>query len=145
MIRHFLRGVEVRTVGLAIVMFSALAVCARAETVLRVIPPQGATFAPGQRFDIRVEADDLRGQPRQFTFEVNGRDQKREIFGSEEFKTFRAPATGRGALSSNITNGGVIRREWSLDRPGKYELKATLTDASGAKFTAISTIEVENL
>jgi len=132
--------------GLAILLLSALAVCARAETALRIIPPQGATFAPGQRFDIRIEADDLRGQPQQFTIEVNGRDQKREIFGAEEFKTFRPLQTGRSAASlSNMLNGGVIRRGWSLDRPGKYELKATLTDASGAKFTATSTIEVENL
>lgn len=134
-----------RHIGLALVIFSALVVCARAETVLRVIPPQGATFAPGQHFDIRIEADDLRGQPRQFTVEVNGHDQKREIFGTEEFKTFRLSQVGRGVTSSNVLNGGVIRRDWSLDRPGKYEIKATLTDANGAKLTATSTIEVANL
>jgi alkaline phosphatase len=133
-----------RPIGLALVIFSALAVCAQAETVLRVVPPSGATFAPGQHFDIRVEADDLRGEPRQFTIEVNGQNQKREIFGTDEFKTFRVTPVGRGA-PSNLTNGGVTRRNWSLDRPGKYELKATLTDASGARFTATSMIEVQTL
>jgi hypothetical protein len=54
----------------------------------------GATFAPGQRFDIRIEGDDLRGQPSQFTLEINGREQKREIFGNEEFKTYAAPPSG---------------------------------------------------
>jgi alkaline phosphatase len=126
-------------------VFTALTVCAGAETILRVIPPRGATFAPGQRFDIRIEADDLRGQPQQFTIEVNGRDSKREIFGTEEFKTFRAPVTGRGATSTNLLNGGVIRRDWSLDRAGKYEIKATLTDAAGIRHTASSTIVVESL
>jgi len=134
-----------RHIGLALVMFSALAVCARAETTLRVIPPQGATFAPGQHFDVRIEADDLRGQPRQFTVEVNGHDSKRELFGVEEFNIFRAPVTGRGATTSNIMNGGVIRRDWSLDKAGKYEIKATLTDADGKKYTASSMIVVETL
>jgi alkaline phosphatase len=116
-----------------------------AEPRLRVIPPSGATFAPGQRFDIRVEGDDLRGQPGQLTFEVNGRDHKREIFGNEEFKTYPAPPVGRGATTSTELNGGVTHRNWSIEKPGKYELKATLTTADGKKLTAISTIEVENL
>src|SRR5262245_1508367 len=124
-----------RTISLALLALIALAVCAHAETVLRVIPPPGSTFAPGQHFDIRVDADDLRGTPRQFTIEVNGHDQRRESFGTEEFKTFRPAPAGRGA-SSNQTNGGVIRRDWSFERPGKYELKATLTDSNGAKLTA---------
>jgi alkaline phosphatase len=116
-----------------------------AEPKLRIIPPAGATFAPGQRFDIRIEGDDLRGQPSQFTLEVNGREQKREIFGNEEFKTYAAPPVGRGATPSNVVNGGVTHRNWSLEKPGKYELKATLTTIDGKSLTAISTIEVENL
>jgi len=116
-----------------------------AEPTLRVIPPTGATFAPGQRFDIRIEGDDLRGQPTQFAIEINGRDQKREIFGNEEFKTYPAPPVGRGAASSTTLNGGLTHRNWTIEKPGKYELKATLTTADGKKLTAISTIEVENL
>jgi len=116
-----------------------------AETKLRVIPPSGATFAPGQRFDIRIEGDDLRGQPGPFTLEVNGRDQKREVFGTEVFKTYPAPPVGRGSASASEINGGVTHRNWSLEKPGKYELKATLTTADGKKLTAISTIQVENL
>jgi len=130
--------------GLAIVLTGAT--CVWAETVVRIIPPQGSTFAPGQRFDVRVEGDDLKGQPGQFTVEVNGRDQKREIFGTDEFKTYPAPVSGRGAnTNSNVINGGVIRRNWSLERPGKYEIKATLTTADGKKYSATTTIEVENL
>jgi alkaline phosphatase len=116
-----------------------------AEPTLRVIPPTGATFAPGQRFDVRIEGDDLRGMPGSFTFEVNGRDQKREIFPSEEFKTYPAPPVGRGATPASTVNGGVTRRNWALDRPGKYELNATLTTIDGKKLTATSTIEVETI
>jgi alkaline phosphatase len=76
--------------------------------------------------------------------EVNGKDQKREIFGTDEFKTFPAPQVGRGNPTSNL-NGGVIRRSWSIERPGKYEIKATLVGADGKRLTATSTIEVENL
>ncbi|HVQ65801.1 MAG TPA: alkaline phosphatase [Terriglobia bacterium] len=130
-------------VGLVIGL--ALTGSAWAEATLRVIPPSGATFAPGQRFDVRLEGDDLRAQPGQFTIEVNGRDQKREIFGTEEFRIFPAPQTGRGSNNSGTLNGGVIRRNWSLEKPGKYEIKATLTTADGKKLTATSTFEVETL
>ena len=129
----------------ALIFLIALASCSWAEPILRVIPPPGATFAPGQRFDVRIEGDDLLGQPLQFTVEVNGRDQRREIFGTEEFKIFPASQGGRGATRSTVLNGGLIRRNWSLERPGKYEIKATLTIADGRRLTATSTIEVENL
>src|SRR5215207_6473386 len=115
-----------------------------AQSVLRILPPPGATFAPGQRFDIRIEADNLpRGKPGTFTFEINGKDQKKEVFGSEEFRIYPAPPQ-RGQTSNPI-NGGVIRREWNIEKHGKYELKATLTTADGKKITASSTIEVETI
>ena len=85
------------------------------------------------------------GSPALFTLEINGRDQKREIFGTEEFKTYPAPPVGRGATTSSTLNGGVTRRNWSLERPGKYEIKATLTTVDGKKLAATSTIEVETL
>src|SRR5215207_3004179 len=122
-----------RQIAQALVILCVLTVCAWGEPKLRVIPPPGATFAPVQRFDIRIEGDDLRGQPQQFSVEINGRDQKREIFGTEEFKTFPAPPVGRGNAPSSLINGGVIRRNWSLERPGKYEIKATLTGADGER------------
>ena len=134
-----------RQITLALVILCALTVSAWGEPKLRVIPPPGAMFVPGQRFDIRIEGDDLRGQPQQFTIEVNGREQKREIFGSEEFKTFPAPSAGRGNAPSSLINGGVVRRNWSLDKPGKYEIKATLVAVDGERLTATSSIEVAHL
>jgi alkaline phosphatase len=132
-----------RHIVLGTLVIWALASPALAEPVIRISPPPGATFAPGQRFDVRIEGDDLRGQPAAFTFEVNGRDQKRDIFGTEEFKTYPAPPAGRGAAPSSTVNGGVTRRSWNIERPGKYELRATLTTADGKRLTATSTIEVE--
>jgi hypothetical protein len=102
-----------RNAALGLVILLTWSMCAWAEPTLRVIPPPGATFAPGQRFDVRIEGDDLRGQSFQFSMEVNGKDQKHEIFGTEEFKTFPAPQAGRGAPTASL-NGGVLRRSWSI-------------------------------
>jgi alkaline phosphatase len=219
-----------------------------AETALRIVPPQGATFVPGQRFDVRIEADDLKGQPGALSFAINGQDSLKEMFGAETFKTFTltiripvapaargaagtttgagagaprggaatgargatgptgavggaaapargvnptAPAAGanptapaRGANPTAPTagntagrggavaprgaapaatpatdehgtvapveagptttqlNGGIIRRNWTFDKPGKYELTASLVQSDGKQLTARSTIEV---
>ena len=117
----------------------AFATSAFAQQELRIVPPNGAMFAPGQRFDIRIEADALQGAPRQFSIEINGRDQKKEIFGSSEFQTFAPPSAGPGM------NGGVTRRDWTFAKPGKYEVTASLVRADGSKLTAKSTIEVPEL
>ena len=116
-----------------------------AQRELRIVPPTGATFVPGQRFDIRLEADELQGQPLQFSIEINGRDEKREIFGTEEFKTFAPPPVGRGASPTPGVNGGVTRRNWTFDKAGKYEITASLVQSDGTKLTAKSTIEVPAL
>ncbi|HEX4998935.1 MAG TPA: alkaline phosphatase [Terriglobia bacterium] len=39
-------------------------------------------------------------------------------------------------------NGGIIRRNWTFDRPGKHELAASLILADGRRLTAKSTVEV---
>src|SRR6187402_1303386 len=103
-----------------------LAVCGfasnvAAQPVLRLIPPSGATFAPGQRFDLRLEADALQSPPRDFSIEINGRDEKKDLFGSTAFQTFAPPAAGRGATAPTGLNGGITRRNWSFAKPGKYE------------------------
>jgi alkaline phosphatase len=121
----------------------ALATNAWAQRELRILPPTGATFAPGQRFDIRLEADELQAPPRQFSIEINGRDEKRELFGMDEFKTFEPPTPiTRGARRKPGVSGGLTHRNWSFERPGKYEITATLTQADGTKLAAKSTIEV---
>ena len=128
-------------VGLVVLWVSTAA--ALAEPALRIIPPPGSTFAPGQRFDVRIEVDDVRGTPGAFTFEINGKDSRKEIFGTEEFRTYPAPPQ-RGSTSTP-TNGGVIRRAWNIEKPGKYELTASLTMADGKTLTARSVVEVLQL
>jgi len=126
-----------------LLIVSGLATNAWAQRELRIVPPTGATFAPGQRFDIRLEADELQSPPRQFSIEINGRDEKRDLFGNEEFKTFQPPTPfTRGAKPRPGVNGGIMRRNWSFERPGKYDITATLTQADGTKLTAKSIIEV---
>jgi alkaline phosphatase len=129
---------------LLFLIVGGLATNAWAQRELRIIPPTGAIFVPGQRFDVRLEADELQGPPRQFSIEINGRDEKRELFGNEEFTTFPPPTPiTRGARPRPGVNGGVTRRNWSFERPGKYEITATLTQADGQKLTAKSTIEIQ--
>jgi alkaline phosphatase len=127
---------------LSLLVVCGLATTAWAQRELRIIPPNGATFAPGQRFDIRLEADELEDPPQQFTIEINGRDERRELFGTDEFKTYAPPPVARGARRTPGINGGVTRRNWTFERPGKYEITASLTQKDGKKLTAKSTIEV---
>lgn len=127
---------------LSILIVWGFATNAWAQRELRIIPPNGATFVPGQRFDIRLEADELQAPPRQFTIEINGRDEKRELFGDENFKTYAPPPVARGSRPTPGINGGVTRRNWTFERPGKYEITATLTQADGKVLTAKSTLEV---
>jgi alkaline phosphatase len=116
-----------------------------AQRAFRIVPPSGATFAPGQRFDIRLEADELKEAPRQFTFEINGKDERKDVFGNEDFKTFSPPPAGRGAPAKQGVNGGIVRRSWAIEKAGKYELTATLIQADGTKLIARSAIEIEPL
>ena len=112
-----------------IVIFLLLSVSAAAEPRLNLTPPAGATFAPGQRFDVRLEANDIRGKPQGYSIFLNGRDVTREIFGGAEFQTFPLlDATGRATA---LLGGGITGRGWSLRSSGRYELAATLTDADG--------------
>src|SRR5215218_77870 len=99
---------------LSILTVCGLASNAWAQRELRIIPPSGATFAPGQRFDLRLEADALQGPPREFSVEINGRVETQDIFGTSEFQTFTPPAAGRGATPATAVNGGITRRNWSF-------------------------------
>jgi alkaline phosphatase len=117
---------------------------AAAPPELRIIPPQAAVFAPGQRFDIRIEGDDFPAVPSGFTFEVNGRDEKKEVFGAQEFTTFPSPAAA-GRPAGSGTHGGVTRRNWSLERPGRYTVTATLSLANGSKLTTKSYFDVASI
>jgi alkaline phosphatase len=110
------------------------------EPVLRIVPPDGATFAPGQRFDVRIEADEVSGSPAEYTFEINGRDEKRNVFGNESFQSY--PGVSLPNRPAVGMNAGITRRNWSLDRPGRYVITATAVQPDGTKLTAKSAIDV---
>jgi hypothetical protein len=65
--------VQSSAIGLAILLTTAASVSA--ATTVRIMPPDGATLAAGQRFDLRVEATSDSGQrPAGLRVFVNGRD-----------------------------------------------------------------------
>src|SRR5262245_15977643 len=123
---------------LAFICASALS--AFAQRSLHLVPPAGATFAPGQHFDLRIEADEIQGPPRQFSIQVNGRDFSRELFGNAQFQTF--PLLDAAGRPTSRLGGGVTKRGWSLTKPGRYEISAALVDTDGTRLTANSTISV---
>lgn len=95
-----------------------------------LIPPSGARFVPGQRFDVRVEGKGagpfsatlaLDGEPLAFTSGTQG-----------SFETDGITEAGWG---------GFGRRGLSLDRPGTYTLSATFTEGKRST-TVTSQIEV---
>ena len=134
-----------RHIVLGLLILLAFGPRAWAEPTLRIIPPPGAMFAPGQRFDIRIEGDDLRGQPGLSRLKSTDATRNARSSGPRNSKRTLLRRSGRGATTSTTLNGGVTRRNWSLERPGKYEIKATLTTVDGKKLTATSTIQVETL
>jgi alkaline phosphatase len=114
----------------------------QAQQQLRIVPQSGATFAPGQRFDLRLEGDALQGPPREFSISINGRDRTREIFAAQPFETFAPPQRGADASPTPGVNGGVTRRNWTFDKTGSYEITASLVQSDGSTLTARSVIEV---
>src|SRR5688572_30801822 len=124
-------------VSLAILLFSA---CAMAEPRLTLIPPAGSTFSPGQRFDVRLQADEIRGKPQRYAVLINGRDVTRDLFGAAAFQTF--PLLDANGQPTAVIGGGITRRDWSFNQPGTYKMSATLTDSDGSVLSAEVSVEV---
>jgi len=105
----------------------AVAVPAAAQTRIRIMPPDGAVLAAGQRVDIRVEASaDGAEAPRGLTVLVNGKDVT-SLDASR--KAGRAPA--------NTTN--FLLRDFSQAPPGSLVIEARTAD--GARASARLTVE----
>jgi alkaline phosphatase len=122
-----------RTSRLATALVAALsAASAHAQaTQVRVIPPAGARFLPGQLFDVRVEGKG--SAPYKATLSLDG---KPVAFTS---------GSADPALTDGITPtgfGGFNARGFSIHKPGKHALAATFTDASGAAVKASAEIEI---
>ncbi len=99
-----------------------LATPARAQTRIRIMPPDGAVLAAGQRFDVRVEASGAAaGAPAVL--------QSVQIDGKDVTRTSAAPAGG----------ADFLLRGFAAARPGAVTIEARTAD--GARASARLTVE----
>ncbi len=101
-----------------------------APTQVTVVPPGGARFLEGQRFDIRVEGKGT--GPFSATLAVDG---------VPVAFTSGAPGTTTTDGISAAGWGGFNVRGFSIRKPGLHRLSATFTDATGTA-SAEATIQV---
>ncbi len=129
-------------VVLSFVLLAASTPPASAQTRLRIMPPSGATFAAGQRFDLRVEATGDTAAPRGLTVTLDGVDiSARNVLapgpdgakGSSGTGT-PAGAAGRAAVAAPTTSTNFLLRDTSFTRSGTHTLVART--AEGATMTA---------
>ena len=125
-----------RTLRVAVALAAAISVGgARADaTQVRVIPPTGARFLPGQKFDVRVEGKTSLAAPTYAAaLKVDGRPVAFTSGAQNSASTDGISAAGFG---------GFNLRGFSIERPGKHTLTATFTDGAGEKLSVSSEIEV---
>jgi len=121
-------------------------------TAIRIMPPERAVFAVGQRFDIRVEAtggNPAGAPPAGLQVRLNGENiTERNLLdpgvggergaGGTGATARELPAHWRAhAAPAHTTN--FLVRELSFDAPGRYLLEATTADGASAAVT----LEVE--
>jgi alkaline phosphatase len=101
-----------------------------APTQVTVVPPTGARFLEGQRFDIRVEGAGV--GPYSATLEVDGKPV-----------AFTSGAQGTTATDgiSPAGWGGFNLRGHAIRKPGLHRLTATFSDATGS-VSVESTVQV---
>ena len=135
-----------RAIALVVLVVSSLApglaTAARADTRLRIMPPSGATFAVGQRFDLRVEAQGDGAAPRGLSVTLDGRDiTTRNVLAPGLTGELGVGGTGtapdasvRPAAPAAATSSNFLLRDQSFATAGRHELVVRTTD--GASLTA---------
>jgi len=131
-----------RLVVPALVLTLVAAAPAAADTRLRIMPPAGATFAVGQRFDLRVEATGDTTAPRGLTVLLDGRDittRNSLAPGSNGELGFGGTGTAIDASAlpaapAPATSSNLLVRALSFATPGRHEVTARTAD--GATLTA---------
>lgn len=116
---------------------------AAAQTRLRIMPPSGATFAVGQRFDLRVEATADDAAPRGLSVTLDGRDiTTRNALAPGATGELgvggtgtAADASGRPAAPAAATSSNFLVRDQSFATAGRHEL--VVRTADGATMTAV--------
>lgn len=117
--------------------FLALPSPARAlPSKVTVVPPPGARFLEGQRFDVRVEG--LGAGPFRATLTI---DDRPVAFTSGRQGSVETDGISPGDPASGLQWGGFNVRGHSLRQPGLHTLRATFTDATGTAAVS-STIQV---
>ena len=124
------------------VLLPALATPAQAETRLRIMPPSGATFAVGQRFDLRIEASGNDTAPRELTVTLDGKDiTTRNALAPGISGELGGGGTGtppnavvRPAAPAAATSTNFLLRDQSFTTPGRHEV--VVRTADGATMTA---------
>lgn len=108
----------------------ALPATAQTPPTVRLVPPDGARFLPGQRFDIRVEVDAASASA---TLDLNG---------TAIAFTSGAPSGADGISAAGVSGFNV--RGFSITQPGTYTLRA-VASAGGPTTTVTTTFRVVDL
>lgn len=112
-----------------LLLFAAAAASpAAAATTIRIMPPDRAVFAAGQRFDIRVEATGDGAAPDGLRVFLGGTD----ITARNELAGARAAAD---AAAIGPPSASFLLRNHVLPAPGEYRLRATTADGAAAAVT----------
>jgi alkaline phosphatase len=141
------------TLALVLTVGSLAPHTATAATRIRIMPPNRAAFAVGQRFDLRVEATNDEGTsapaPRGLTVSINGADvTSRNILdagaggvrghGGVGASAASLPSSWRaGAAPASSTN--FLVREYAFERTGTYVIAARTADGASAQVTVTAT------
>ncbi len=124
---------------LLVLMIVSAPEAARAQTRLRVMPPSGATFAVGQRFDLRIEATGSGGAPAGLVVTLDGRDitatnllapgpsGERGAGGAGTVEGIARPAAPAAPTTSNF-----LARELRFTSPGRHTITARTADGVSA-------------
>jgi alkaline phosphatase len=131
-----------RLVASALVLALVATGPAAADTRLRIMPPSGATFAVGQRFDLRVESTGDTAAPRGLTVLLDGRDiSGRNILAPGSNGELGYGGTGTAmdasaqpAAPAPATSTNLLVRALSFATAGRHEVTARTAD--GATLTA---------
>jgi alkaline phosphatase len=111
---------------------------AAAQTAVRVMPPPGASFAAGQRFDLRVEAAGTGSAPTGLVVSLDGRDITATnvlapgAAGERGHGGTGTPdgTTGRPAAAAPATTTNFLARDLSFTRPGRHVVVARTADGA---------------
>lgn len=125
-----------RSTSFLLTVVLSIAAPASAQTRLRVMPPPGATFAAGQRFDLRVEASGGGTAPGGLVVTLDGRD----ITATNVLAPGTAGERGHGgtgtpdgaairpAVAAAATSTNFLARDLTFTRTGRHVVTARTAD-----------------